>query len=278
MNTNDNATPNDPAETSRRRDAAARSILPTLLSLLPLAVVTAALEWCARFLLTLARGRGEASAMHDRSVNELDPDVRAVCDVILAAVLEHTAVDALGAPGDGAWDDGYVAAALAAVQRTQETVTGLGYGEREPEGVAVDVSALDVRERAATARRRAVVVAIVATIPQGARDEVLAAVIAWEGVLGGLARACLNTRNPQVAKACDAAAFEAAETFTTSTREHHDAVTALSALWHRGDCFLAARVLTAEDPYERRELVDRCDDAAGDLEHVRALLSARAAA
>lgn len=273
---NDNANPNDPSEITRRRDHAARSILPVMLSLLPLASITAALEWCALYILTLAKGRDEASAMHERAETELSPDVYAVCDVILASVIGHTAVDALGGMGCGAWEAEYLAGALRAVQGAQETVTGLRHGERDHEGATADVTALDVRERASNARRRSVALAIVATIPHGERAEVLGHLTAWEGVLGGLARACANTNSRAVVDACDAAASDAADTFTTATRAHPDAVTALSSLWHRGDCYLATRGLVTDDMHERRALIDECDAASADLAHVRALLTAAA--
>lgn len=274
---NDNVNPNDPTANEHARERAARSILPTLLSLLPLAIVTAACEWCARFIVALAKPDG-ASAMHDAADRELAPDVRAVADVILAAVIGHTSIDALrDGPGDGEWEADYLAGALRAVQLAQERVTGLAHGERDREGATTDVTALDVRERATTARRRSVALAIVATIPQGERAEVLGHLTAWEGVLGGLARACANTNSRAVVDACEAAAGDAVDTFLIATRAHHDAVTALSSLWHRGDCYIATRGLSLEDPRERRELAEECDAAAEDLAHVRALLSTVAA-
>lgn len=271
---NDNVNPNDPTANEHARERAARSILPTLLSLLPLAVVTAACEWCARFVNGLAKGAAVASAMHETADRELAPDVRAVADVILACSLGHTSIDALrDGPGDGAWETLYLVDALSVIMLAQETVTGLRRGERDPEGVATNATEMDVRHRARNARRRTVALAIVASIPQGERDEVLGHVTAWESVLGGLARACANTNNRTVVDACDAAASDAADTFTASTREHPDAVTALSSLWHRGDCYLATRGLVTDDMHERRALIDECDAAAEDLAHVRGLLA-----
>lgn len=275
---NDNVNPNDPTATEHARERAARSILPTLLSLLPLAVVTAALEWCARFILTLAKGSEAASAMHEAADRELAPDVRAAVDVVCACVLGHTSIDALkDGPGDGAWEAEYLAGALRAVQGAQETVTGLRHGERDHEGATADVTALDVRERATTARRRSVALAIVSTIPQGERAEVLAHVIAWESVLGGLARAVANTDNPAVMRACDAAAWETVQAFERVTAPHSYAMNALSALWHNVTPCYALRALGAEDPRERRTLIEECDAAAEDLAHVRGLLSPVAA-
>ena len=275
---NDNVNPNDPTANEHARERAARSILPTLLSLLPLAIVTAACEWCARFIVALAKPDA-ASAMHDAADRELSPDVRAVADVILAAVIGHTSIDALtDGPGDGEWEAEYLAGALRAVQLAQERVTGLAYGERDREGPigAHDPDALtasDVRRRAYDGQRRAVV----SSIPQGARDEVLAHVVAWESVLGGLARAAANTNNPAVMRACDAAAWETVQAFERATAPHSYAMNALSALWHNVTPCYAMRALGAEDVRERRELAEECDAAAEDLAHVRALLSTVAA-
>ncbi len=274
---NDNVNPNDPTATEHARERAARSILPTLLSLLPLAVVTAACEWCARFIVALAKPDA-ASAMHEAADRELAPDVRAAVDVVCACVLGHTSIDALNdGPGDGEWEADYIAACLSAVQRAQERVTGLAHGERDCEGATTDVTALDVRERASTARRRSVALAIVATIPPEERAEVLAHVVAWESVLGGLARAAANTNNPAVMRACDAAAWETVQAFERATAPHSYAMNALSALWHNATPCYAMRALGAEDVRERRELAEECDAAAEDLAHVRALLSPVAA-
>lgn len=277
MNTNDNATPNDPAANERARQTAAANLLPVMLAMLPLNVAVAACEWCAFYILTLAKGRNEASEMHERSETELRADVRAVCDVILAGVLGHTALDAIGRPDDGTWDDAYLASAFRAVQGVRERVTGLRYGEQDTDGAVTDVTALDVRERASTARRRGVAVAIVATLPEHVRDEVLGHVAAWEGVLRGLAQASSSTDNPAVVKACDVAAWEAVQVFfTNAARTYAPAINALSALWHGAEPVTALRAL-ASDLDARRELVDGCDDAAGDLAHIRALLSTVAA-
>lgn len=282
MNTNDNAHPFDWERAAAEHTRALASILPTLLSLLPLAVVTAACEWCALYIATMAKGRDEASEMHERAARELSPDVRAVCDVILACVLGHTAIDAIGSEGDGEWEAPFIARALATIQRTQATVTGLAYGERDREGGIGPhdpdaITASDVRSRAYDGQRRAVVRNILATIPQGARDEVLGHVAAWEGVLGGLARAAANTDSPQVRAACDAAGWEAVQSFTRSTRAHGYAVMALSSLWHGVEPLRVLSGLSREAPEDRRELVDECDTAASDLAHVRALLSPVAA-
>lgn len=279
---NDNVNPNDPTATEHARERAARSILPTLLSLLPLAVVTAACEWCARFVNGLAKGAAVASAMHDAADREIAPDVRAVADVILAAVLGHTAIDAIGSEGDGEWEAPFIARALATIQRTQATVTGLAYGERDREGGIGPhdpdaITASDVRSRAYDGQRRAVVCAVVSSIPQGERATILAHVIAWESVLGGLARTVANTDNPAVMRACHAAAWETVQAFERVTAPHSYAMNALSALWHNVTPCYALRALGAEDPRERRELVDECDAAAEDLAHVRGLLSPVAA-
>ena len=279
----DNVNPNDPTANEHARERAARSILPTLLSLLPLAVVTAACEWCARFVNGLAKGAAVASAMHEAADRELAPDVRAVTDVILAAVLGHTSIDALrDGPGDGAWETLYLVDALTVIKLAQESVTGLAYGERDRPGAIGPrdpdaLTASDVRRRAYDGQRRAVARAVVSSIPQGERAEVLAHVIAWESVLGGLARVVANTDNPAVMRACHAAAWETVQAFERVTAPHSYAMNALSALWHNVTPCYALRALGAEDPRERRELVDECDAAAEDLAHVRALLSTVAA-
>lgn len=283
MNTNTTTSqPLDLEAAFRAQRTAARNALPAMLALLPLAVVTAACEWCALYIATMAKGRDEASEMHERAARELSPDVRAVCDVILACVLGHTAIDAIGSEGDGEWEAPFIARALATIQRTQATVTGLAYGERDREGGIGPhdpdaITASDVRSRAYDGQRRAVVRNILATIPQGARDEVLGHVAAWEGVLGGLARAVANTDNPAVMRACHVAAWETVQAFERVTAPHSYAMNALSALWHNVTPCYALRALGAEDPRERRELVDECDAAAEDLAHVRGLLSPVAA-
>lgn len=283
MNTNDNDTPHDPIASERAHRNAARNLLPTLLSLLPLAVVTAACEWCARFVNVLAKGADTASAMHDAADRELAPGVRAVADVILAAALGHTSIDALrDGPGDGEWEPLYLVDVLDVLARAQETVTGLRCGERDTPG-PIDphapnaITASDVRHRAYDGARRAVVRAVVASIPEGERAAILAHVLAWEGVLGGLARVVAITNNPAVVGACDAAAWESVQAFGRATHGHGYAVNALSAVWHGAEPCHAMRVLAAEDPRGRRELGDECDVAVQDIAHLRALLSSVAA-
>ena len=284
MNTNTTTSqPLDLEAAFRAQRTAARNALPAMLALLPLAVVTAACEWCARFVNVLAKGADTASAMHDAADREIAPDVRAVADVILAAVLGHTSIDALNdGPGDGAWETLYLVDALTVIKLAQESVTGLARGERDRPGAIGPhdpdaLTASDVRRRAYDGQRRAVVRAVVSSIPQGERAEVLAHVIAWESVLGGLARTVANTDNPAVMRACHAAAWETVQAFERVTAPHSYAMNALSALWHNVTPCYALRALGAEDPRELRELVDECDAAAEDLAHVRGLLSPVAA-
>lgn len=281
--TNDNPNPSNPEANERARQTAAANLLPVMLAMLPLDVVTAACEWCALYIATLAKGRDEACAMYERSETELRADVRAVCDVILVGVIGHATVDAIGRPDDGVWEARYIARALVAIAQIRERVTGSRYGECDRPGVVTasdGAAVLDVRRRAYAARRRAVAVAIVATLPERKRAEVLGHVIAWENVLGGLARAVASTDDAAVIKTCGAAAWAAVQSFEHATNPHDDVVTALSSLWHGVEPLRVALALASGEPADRTdraELVDECDTAAGDLAYVSALLSSVAA-
>lgn len=271
-NTNDNGNPNDPSACERARDRAALAILPALLSLLSLARVTAALEWCALYVATLAKGRDDASEMHEASIAGLAPDVRAICDVILACVLGHTALDALGGSGEGAYEAPFIARALGGIAHAQRVVTGLAWGERDRAGATDDATALDVRERAMAARRRGVLLAVFATVPEGDRFELLSGVEAWVRVLGGLATAAAATDNPTVRSACEAAAYETASTLCERDprgKAHPDVITACSGVW-----FGAHPLLTGNDiKTYANGVTENAEAAVEDLAHVRALLS-----
>jgi hypothetical protein len=176
-----NITNNDPDANELARQTAAASILPTLLSLLPLATAAAALERCARFLAALVNGRAKGAQTAHATLASLRPEECALCDAILGCLLGHTAADVVDVTGAVEF---YVVpsatAALAAVQRTQERLSGHVYGAQEPEGAATEENTTDAHERASAAPRRAVVRAIVATIPRTERAEVLGRVAAWE--------------------------------------------------------------------------------------------------
>ena len=271
MNTNDNSNPNDPSATERARDLAALAILPALLSLLPLARVTAALEWCARYVATLARGRDDASAMHEASTHELAPDVRAIVDVILACVLNHTAIDAIGGSGEGAYEAAFIASALEGIAHAQRAVTGLARGERDHEGATTDVTRLDVRERATAARRRAVILAVVATVPEGERGALLSGLDAWARVLLGVATAAAATDNPAVRSACETAAHDTAVTLVEGVgRAHPDTLAACGGVWFGAHPLLASADVGTSNA---RDVADLASAAVADLAHVRALLS-----
>ena len=122
---NTNATTSQPLDLEaafRAQRTAARNALPAMLALLPLAVVTAACSFVTRFLFALGRGRNalgeaiEAAEELEAADGNLPADVRAVADVILAAVVGHTAPDMVPARDEGDWELDALAEYLAVVQ------------------------------------------------------------------------------------------------------------------------------------------------------------------
>ena len=118
---NTNATPSQPLDHDldaayRAQRTAARNALPAMLTLLPLAVVTAACSFVTRFLFALDHGRGAAGEVLDAADLDLPADVRAVADLILAAVAGHTAPDMVPTSTCGDWDLDALAEYLAVVQ------------------------------------------------------------------------------------------------------------------------------------------------------------------
>ena len=273
---NDNAHSNAILAAEHAARAASTALLPVLLGLLPLAVVTAAVEFVTELVTMLGDAPERAGDRLDRFEAEAPPTVRAVAEVVCVCVLGRDPASASDGVGECGWSVVVLARALAALHVACEAVTGLRPGERDPGVPATDVTSLDVRERALDGARRAVVRAVVATIPHGERAEVLGHVAAWETVLGGLARAAANTTAPSVLAACDTAGWEAACVFENATRPHHFAVTALSSLWHGASPSGTVATLAAPEPSTRTTLVDGCDTAAADLAHVRALFTAAA--
>lgn len=118
----------------RARERAALTLLPALLAALPTAQVITALAWCALYLRLLGHGMRFAAELDDEE--ELDPDVRVIVDVILAGVLRHTTMDAIGEPGDGE----YEAAFLAGVRRDLKTVTRAFMASRFPSPAVTKVT------------------------------------------------------------------------------------------------------------------------------------------
>lgn len=262
-------------ERARQTRAAGAALLPVMLALLPTSTVERVLTAVGAFLNSLHHGGDSAAATLDAHEQELTAAERAVCDVVLAAVLGCTATHAI----DAAHREVRVLMdALRVVADSRDKVVGKRFNDALDPGGPIPLdemhdAVLDARLRALAGRRRSAVFALFSTFTFEERSLMLNAFEAWLRVVHGMFGAMLASDTPEMRNAAKMALWALAEDLMEHRCPEHaeNTVDALAATWFGCGLYDVDHALR-EDRAAWQEKSFCAEQALSDVNHVRAFL------